>query len=169
MKNGNWALEFLPIFPDRYDFEVAKDKGKQFRIVAVLLKKATTIIVATDSDREGENIAWSIIHKVHAFSEEKIYKRLWVNSSEKDVIRSGFQNLQPGLNYYPFYQEAQTRQLLIGMNASPFIHAKFTAKGVRGTFSLGRVQTPTLYMIYQRQKTIENLKKEPFFEVEVSI
>ncbi len=62
----NWKLESLPIFPDRYDFEVAKDKGKQFKIVAELLKKANTIIVATDSDREGENIAWSIIHKAYA-------------------------------------------------------------------------------------------------------
>ena len=50
----NWKLESLPIFPDRYDFEVAKDKGKQFKIVAELLKKANTIIVATDSDREGD-------------------------------------------------------------------------------------------------------------------
>ena len=58
----------LPIFPDRYDFEVATDKKKQFKIVAELLKQANTIIVATDSDREGENIAWSIIHKANAFS-----------------------------------------------------------------------------------------------------
>ncbi|OJG17403.1 DNA topoisomerase III [Enterococcus canis] len=168
----NWALESLPIFPDRYDFEVAKDKGKQFKIVAELLKKATTIIVATDSDREGENIAWSIIHKANAFSKDKTYKRLWINSLKKDVIRSGFQHLQPGLNYYSFYQEAQTRQIadwLIGMNASPLYTLKLQQKGVQGTFSLGRVQTPTLYMIYQRQEAIENFKKEPFFEVEASI
>lgn len=82
----NWKLESLPIFPDRYDFEVAKDKGKQFKIVAELLKKANTIIVATDSDREGENIAWSIIHKANAFSKDKTFKRLWINSLEKDVI-----------------------------------------------------------------------------------
>ena len=79
----NWKLESLPIFPDRYDFEVAKDKGKQFKIVAELLKKANTIIVATDSDREGENIAWSIIHKANAFSKDKTFKRLWINSLEK--------------------------------------------------------------------------------------
>lgn len=168
----NWALESLPIFPDRYDFEVAKDKKKQFKIVAELLKKATTIIVATDSDREGENIAWSIIHKANAFSKDKTYKRLWINSLEKDVIRSGFQHLQPGLNYYSFYQEAQTRQIadwLIGMNASPLYTLNLQQKGVQGTFSLGRVQTPTLYMIYQRQKAIENFKKEPFFEIEAAI
>ena len=56
---------------------------KQFKIVAELLKKANTIIVATDSDREGENIAWSIIHKANAFSKDKIFKRLWINSLEK--------------------------------------------------------------------------------------
>ena len=116
--------------------------------------------------------AWSIIHKANAFSESKTFKRLWINSLEKDVIRSGFQNLQPGMNYYPFYQEAQTRQIadwLIGMNASPLYTLNLQQKGVQGTFSLGRVQTPTLYLIFQRQEAIENFKKEPFFEVEASI
>lgn len=161
----NWKLESLPIFPDRYDFEVAKDKGKQFKIVAELLKKANTIIVATDSDREGENIAWSIIHKANAFSKDKTFKRLWINSLEKDVIRSGFQNLQPGMNYYLFYQEAQTRQIadwLIGMNASPLYTLNLQQKGVQGTFSLGRVQTPTLYLIFQRQEASIKVKQGPF-------
>ena len=104
----------MPIFPDRYDFEVATDKKKQFKIVAELLKQANTIIVATDSDREGENIAWSIIHKANAFSKDKTYKRLWINSLEKDVIRSGFQNLQPGMNYYPFIKKRKHAKLPIG-------------------------------------------------------
>lgn len=88
------------------------------------------------------------------------------------MIRSGFQNLQPGMNYYPFYQEAQTRQIadwLIGMNASPLYTLNLQKKGVQGTFSLGRVQTPTLYLIYQRQEAIEHFKKKPFFEVEADI
>lgn len=151
---------------------MSKDKKKQFKIVAELLKKATTIIVATDSDREGENIAWSIIHQANAFSKEKTYKRLWINSLEKDVIYEGFKNLKEGSDYYPFYQEAQTRQIadwLIGMNASPLYTLNLQKKGVQGTFSLGRVQTPTLYMIYQRQEAIEQFKKEPFFEIEADI
>lgn len=88
------------------------------------------------------------------------------------MIRSGFQNLQPGMNYYPFYQEAQTRQIadwLIGMNASPLYTLNLQKKGVQGTFSLGRVQTPTLYLICQRQEAIEHFKKKPFFEVEADI
>ena len=167
-----WNLEVLPIFPNKYIFEVANDKQKQFKIVAKLLNEANTIIVATDSDRERENIACSIIHKAKAISKEKTYKRLWINSLEKDVIRNGFQNLQPGRNYYPFYQEAQTRQIadwLIGMNASPLYTLNLQKQGVKGTFSLGRVQTPTLYLIYQRQEAIERFKKEPYFEVEANI
>ena len=165
----NWALDALPIFPQQYDFQVATDKKKQFKIVSGLLKKADTIIIATDSDREGENIAWSIIHESGAFSNKKVYKRLWINSLEKDVIRSGFQNLKPGMDYYPFYQEAQTRQIadwLIGMNGSMLYTLNLRSKGANGTFSLGRVQTPTLYMIYQRQQMIEHFKKEPFYEIE---
>ena len=165
----NWALDALPIFPQQYDFQVAADKKKQFKIVSGLLKKADTIIIATDSDREGENIAWSIIHESGAFSTKKTYKRLWINSLEKDVIRSGFQNLKPGMDYYPFYQEAQTRQIadwLIGMNGSMLYTLNLRSKGANGTFSLGRVQTPTLYMIYQRQELIEHFKKEPFYEIE---
>ena len=165
----NWALDALHIFPQQYDFQVATDKKKQFKIVSGLLKKADTIIIATDSDREGENIAWSIIHESGAFSNKKVYKRLWINSLEKDVIRSGFQNLKPGMDYYPFYQEAQTRQIadwLIGMNGSMLYTLNLRSKGANGTFSLGRVQTPTLYMIYQRQQLIEHFKKEPFYEIE---
>lgn len=162
-------MDALPIFPQQYDFQVATDKKKQFKIVSGLLKKADTIIIATDSDREGENIAWSIIHESGAFSNKKVYKRLWINSLEKDVIRSGFQNLKPGMDYYPFYQEAQTRQIadwLIGMNGSMLYTLNLRSKGANGTFSLGRVQTPTLYMIYQRQQMIEHFKKEPFYEIE---
>ena len=108
----------------------------------------------------------------NAFSKDKSYKRLWINSLEKDVIRSGFQNVRPGMDYYSYYQEAQTRQVadwLIGMNASPLYTLNLQQKGVQGTFSLGRVQTPTLYMIYQRQEAIEKFIKEPFFEVEANI
>ena len=88
------------------------------------------------------------------------------------MIRSGFQNLKLGMDYYSFYQEAQTRQIadwLIGMNGSPLYTLNLQKKGVQGTFSVGRVQTPTLYMIYQRQEAIQQFKKEPFFEIEASI
>ncbi|MFD2389088.1 DNA topoisomerase 3 [Enterococcus gallinarum] len=167
-----WALETLPIFPERYQFSVPEDKQKQFTIVAGLLQKASTIIIATDSDREGENIAWSIIHHAKAYTPDKVYKRLWINSLEKEAIRDGFTHLREGKDYLPYYEEAQTRQIsdwLVGMNASPLYSLLLQEKGVSGTFSLGRVQTPTLYMIYQRQLQIDQFKKEPFFELEGTV
>ncbi|EKL7558405.1 DNA topoisomerase 3 [Enterococcus faecium] len=167
-----WSLETLPIFPEQYQFSVPEDKQKQFAIVAELLQKATTIIVATDSDREGENIAWSIIHHAKAYTPDKVYKRLWINSLEKEAIRDGFMHLREGKEYLPYYEEAQTRQIsdwLVGMNASPLYSLLLQEKGVNGTFSLGRVQTPTLYMIYQRQLQIDQFQKEPFFELEGNV
>lgn len=167
-----WSLETLPIFPEQYQFSVPEDKQKQFTIVAELLQKASTIIVATDSDREGENIAWSMIHHAKAYSPDKVYKRLWINSLEKEAIRDGFTHLREGEDYLSYYEEAQTRQIsdwLVGMNASPLYSLLLQEKGVGGTFSLGRVQTPTLYMIYQRQLQIDQFKKEPFFELEGNV
>lgn len=171
-KWSKWNLANLPIFPAKYDFVVPKDKKKQFKIVADLLKAATTIIVATDSDREGENIAWSIIIKANAYKKNKTYKRLWINSLEKESIRQGFGELREGLDYIPYYQEARARQIsdwLIGMNGSPLYSLALQKKGIQGVFSLGRVQTPTLYLIYKRQLEIENFKKTPYFEVESDI
>lgn len=167
-----WSLDALPIFPNQFMFNVPKDKQKQFNVVAKLLKQADTIVIATDSDREGENIGWSIIKKAGAFSKAKTYKRLWINSLEKDVIYQGFKQLKPAEDFYPFYIEAQTRQIsdwLLGMNGSVLYSLEMQKKGIRETFSLGRVQTPTLYMIYQRQMAIERFKKEPYFDVEAMI
>lgn len=170
-----WSLDSLPIFPSSYHFVVPQDKKQQFTIVERLLKKSNDIIIATDCDREGENIAWSIIHKANAYSKDKTYKRLWINSLEKEAIREGFQNLRNGEDYIPLYLEAKGRQIsdwLIGMNGSPLYSLNLSEKkGIRekGGFSLGRVQTPTLYMIYKRQIEIENFKKEPYFELESNV
>ncbi|HGK7029804.1 TPA: DNA topoisomerase III [Streptococcus agalactiae] len=168
---AKWDLTNLPIFPEQYQFVVAQDKKKQFNIVAGLLKKASTIVVATDSDREGENIAWSIINQAGAHTSDKTFKRLWINSLEKEAIREGFKNLKDGQDYYPYYKEAQTRQIadwLIGMNGSPLYSLYLQKRGIDESFSLGRVQTPTLYMIYKRQREIEQFVKEPYFELAAS-
>lgn len=163
-------MESLPIFPETYQFIVPEDKEKQFKIVERLLNKADRIVIATDSDREGSNIAWSIMRKANIDFESTVIERLWINSLEKDAIREGFQNLKDGIKEdYPLYIEAQTRQIadwLIGMNASPLYSLSLQKKGVKGAFSLGRVQTPTLYMIYRRTLDIANFKSESFYELE---
>ena len=85
-----WSLEHLPIFPTHYHYHVPKDKKKQFNVVKQQLQSADTIIIATDSDREGELIAWTIIQQAGADHGKK-FKRLWINSLEKEAIYQGFQ------------------------------------------------------------------------------
>lgn len=167
----NWKLEYLPMIPENYIFKVSKNTKKQFNVVKRLLTDARTIIIATDCDREGENIAWSIIKQCNA-DRGKTYKRLWINSLETDVIREGFSNLRNGLNYISYYEEAKTRQIsdwLVGMNTSRLYTILLQQKGIKDSFSIGRVQTPTLYMICKRQNEIESFKKSIYYEIEAEI
>jgi len=169
---AKWSLPNLPIFPDQFKYTVPPEKRSQFAIVKRQLQAADTIIIATDSDREGEAIAWSIIQQAKAFTKQKQYLRLWINSLEKEAIYQGFKQLKPAEQFYPKYKEAQARQhadWLIGMNGSPLYSLLLQQKGISGSFSLGRVQTPTLYMIYQLQEEIRKFKKEPYFEGEAQI
>lgn len=171
-KYKQWALSNLPIFPEKYKFTVPTDKKAQFKIVKDLLSKADTIIVATDSDREGENIAWSIMTQAKINLKSKEIKRLWINSLEKEAILKGFKELKNGWDYYPAYQEAQTRQIsdwLVGMNGSPLYTLLLKEAGLHGVYSIGRVQTPTLYMVYQRDLDIQNFNPEPYFELKAEI
>ena len=166
-----WNLSELPIIPDKYVFQVGKDKSKQFNIIKRLLKETNEIIVATDSDREGENIARSIIKQANC--EGKPTKRLWINSLEKDEIQKGFNNLKDGKEFYSSYIEAQTRQIsdwLVGINLSRVYTMNLKKKGINeGVFSVGRVQTPTLHMIYKRQYEVENFIIKPFYELYANI
>lgn len=163
-----WNLDTLPILPNEYMFQVSNDGGvrKQFSLVKKLLKQATEIIVATDPDREGENIARSIIEQAGASN--KPTRRLWVNSPEIQEIQRGFQNLKDGKDYEAFYREAQTRQIsdwLVGINGSRLYTLLLQKSGQQGVFSVGRVQSPALYQIYKRQNEIKNFKSKPFYEV----
>lgn len=162
-----WKLEDLPIIPQSFQFKISPDKIKQFNLVKNLLKQAKEIIIATDSDREGENIARSIIALSGVLN--KPIKRLWINSLENDEVLRGFNNLRDGNDYIPMYYEAQARQIgdwIVGLNASRLYTILLKQKGVNEVFSVGRVQSPTLYLIYQRQKEIENFKSEAFYELE---
>jgi DNA topoisomerase-3 len=166
---GGWneeTLKSLPIAPKEFKFVVSETKQKQFSIIESLLKQVQEVIIATDVDREGENIAWSILKQANA--EDKTVKRLWFNSLEKDVLIQSFKTLRDGREFYPSYKEAQTRQIsdwLIGMNLSKLYTIKLRENGFRETFSVGRVQTPTLFMIYEREKAIREFVPQPFYEI----
>ncbi|MGN7388832.1 DNA topoisomerase 3 [Sporosarcina sp. SAFN-015] len=162
-----WSLGSLPILPDRYEFQVAKGKFKQFQIVKKLIRGTDTVINACDVDREGSNIFYSIYYQTGA--RNQTIKRLWINSLEVDEVRKGFANLRDNRKDLQMYEEAKSRQIsdwLVGMNASRLYTLLLKAKGVQEVFPIGRVQSPTVYLIYQRQREIETFVSEPFFEVE---
>ncbi|PIC62784.1 DNA topoisomerase III [Sporosarcina sp. P13] len=162
-----WALASLPILPDRYEFRVAKGKSKQFAIVKKLIKEANIVINGCDIDREGSNIFYSIYNQTGA--KNKTIKRLWINSLEVDEIRKGFSNLRDNEKDLLMYEEAKSRQIsdwLVGMNGSRLYTLLLKAKGIDEVFPIGRVQSPTVYLIYQRQREIETFVSEPFFEAE---
>lgn len=164
---NRWTLGSLPILPERYEFQIAKGKYAQFQAVKKLMLSADVIINACDVDREGSNIFYSIFNQTGA--RNKIIKRLWINSLEIDEIRKGFMNLRDNQQDLLLYEEARARQIsdwLVGMNGSRLYTLLLKAKGYEQVFPIGRVQSPTVYLIYERQKEIETFVSEPFFEAE---
>ncbi|MCM3610113.1 DNA topoisomerase 3 [Planococcus sp. MERTA32b] len=166
-KWGKWSLAALPILPGDYQFQVARGKYQQFNIIKKLIQQTDTVINACDVDREGSNIFYSIYY--HTGAKGKTIKRLWINSLEADEVRKGFQELRDNKQDLLLYQEARARQIsdwLVGMNGSRLYSLLLQEKGIREVFAIGRVQTPTVYLIYQREKEIEAFVPEPFYEVE---
>lgn len=161
-----WSLKVLPMIPENYEFKVAKGKWDQFQAVKALFKEASMLINACDVDREGSNIFYSILKQTKVKS--KPIQRLWINSLEVEEIRKGFQALRDNQQDYQMYIEAQTRQIsdwLVGMNASRLYTMLLKEKGLNETISVGRVQSPTVYMIYERHVEIEQFQPENFYEL----
>ncbi|MYL21600.1 DNA topoisomerase III [Halobacillus litoralis] len=162
-----WKLDQLPIVPDRYLEKVSKGKWDQFQAVKKLFQSADVIINAADVDREGSNIFYSILRLTGV--KNKPVKRLWINSLERDEVRKGFQNLQANDKDLRMFEEAKARQIsdwLVGINASRLFTLLLQKKGFGSYLSIGRVQSPTVYLIYQRHKEIESFVSEPFYQIE---
>lgn len=161
-----WDIKNLPIFPDVFEYKVSQGKINQFNAVKKLINNADVVINACDVDREGSNIFYSTFNMTGA--KNKTIKRLWITSLEVDAIVKGFQSLQSNEKDLLMYKEAKTRQIsdwLVGMNASPLYSLLLQNKGLNASLSIGRVQSPLVYMIYQHQKEIENFVSKPFFEL----
>lgn len=166
-KWAKWSLHNLPILPTQYEFRVAKGKSKQFNIIKRLVNNTSTVINACDIDREGSNIFYSIYN--HTGAQNQTIQRLWINSLEVDEVRKGFANLHNNEKDLLLYEEAKSRQIsdwIVGMNCSRLYSLLLQARGISEVFSVGRVQSPTVFLIYQRQLEIDNFTPEPFFEAE---
>ncbi|AOZ94888.1 type IA DNA topoisomerase [Paenibacillus crassostreae] len=161
-----WRMDSLPIIPEKFEYKVSKDKAAQFKIVKDLLKEADQIIIGTDPAREGENIARLLI--MMAGCSHKPIKRLWTSSLTENAIIKGFAEVRDGSETINLFHEAQARQIsdwLIGLNASRLYTLHLQRKGFKEVFSVGRVQTPVLTLIYNRQCDINDYKPEPFCEL----
>lgn len=164
---NTWDLSNLPYLPKNYEFKVSEGKNAQFNSVKKICREAEFIINGCDVDREGSNIFYLILN--HAGITNKKIKRLWINSLESEEVREGFEQLQSNEKDVLMYEEARARMVsdyLIGMNLSPLYTLKLKKLGLDNmVFGIGRVQTPTLYMIYQRHMEIENFKSKPYYEI----
>ncbi|MGN7476372.1 DNA topoisomerase III [Solibacillus silvestris] len=163
-----WSLTSLPIMVDKYEDKVASKMYTQFNAVKKVFNdpQITMIYNGCDAEREGSNIFYSIYKMTKV---KKPVRRLWVNSLEVDEIRKGFNRMESNDRDLLMYQEAKTRQIsdwLVGMNCSRLYTLLLQKKGFKGSISIGRVQSPTVYLIYKRLQEIENFKPENFYEIE---
>lgn len=161
-KYKTWSLETLPMLPKKMDLVVIKQSSKQFGIVKKLLKRPDVddLVIATDAGREGELVARWILAKA-GFS--KPIKRLWISSQTDKSIKEGFNNLKLAKDYDNLYKSAQCRaeaDWLIGLNVTRALTCKHNAQ-----LSAGRVQTPTLAMIVERENEIRRFVPKDYWTI----
>jgi len=160
-----WNLEHLPILPENWYYKTSKNKAKQLEILRKLMNRADVdgIVCATDAGREGE----LIFRLVYDYCKcKKSIQRLWISSMEDSAIRDGFANLRSGAEYDNLYHSALCRakaDWLVGINATRLFSCLYGA-----TLNVGRVQTPTLALLVEREKSIREFVSEPFYIPEIS-
>ena len=161
---AKWRYSDLPIVPEEWLFEVPKDKQKQFKVLRDLMrdKRVTELVCATDAGREGELI-FRLVYKKAGCT--KPFKRLWISSLEDNAIREGFAHLRSSGEYDRLYEAALARSKadwIVGINGTRLFSTLYHKKLV-----VGRVQTPTLAMLVEREGKISTFHKEKYFNVHI--
>ena len=164
----SWSLTSLPMIPPRFGIRLKDDQGikKQFAIIERLMQAADSIINCGDAGQEGELIQRWVMQKAGA---KCPVKRLWISSMTDEAIREGFATLKDQQEYQPLYMAGLSRAVgdwLLGINCTRLYTIKFGQNNYgqqRQVLSIGRVQTPTLALIVNRQKEIDNFKPEPYW------
>lgn len=156
-----WTFESLPVNPEHWQYEIKEDTKEQYDVLYGLLhdSRVDEVVCATDAGREGELI-FRLVYEQAGCS--KPMKRLWISSMEESAIREGFENLKPGSDYEHLYHSALCRQeadWLVGINGTRLFTVLYGGKVLK----VGRVQTPTLAMLVERESKIMNFKKEQYF------
>ena len=159
---AKWNMKDLPILPRSFRFRIQEDKKEQFDVLHSLMRQGnvTEVINACDAGREGELIFRTVYYLAGC---SKPMKRLWISSMEDDAIREGFQNLQPGSDYDGLHKSALCRMRadwLVGINATRFFSLTYNR-----TLNIGRVMSPTLSLLVQREREISAFVPEPFYHL----
>ncbi|MDP4127014.1 MAG: DNA topoisomerase III [Bacillota bacterium] len=161
-KYKTWRLEDLPMLPEKMDLVVMKETSKQYAVVKNLMRspEIDDLIIATDAGREGELVARWIMKKA---GWRKPIKRLWISSLTERAIKEGFNNLKPGKDYEALYAAAECRaeaDWLVGLNVTRALTCKYNAQ-----LSAGRVQTPTLAMVVERENEIKQFIPKDYWSI----
>lgn len=164
----SWDLIFLPIIPQSFGIKLIPNPGveKQFKIIERLVADCEEVINCGDAGQEGELIQRWVLQKAKC---KKPVQRLWISSLTEEAIKEGFANLKPGSDYQNLYLAGNARAVgdwLLGINATRLFTRKFG--GGNGVLSIGRVQTPTLAMLVQRQKEIDAFISEEYWELKTT-
>lgn len=161
-KYQNWDASMLPIIPEKFKTIVIKETSKQYNLVKDFLKDKDVkeLVIATDAGREGELVARLIIKQARF---DKPMKRLWISSMTDAAIKDGFKNLVSASKYDSLYYSAMARaksDWIVGLNVTRALSCRFNAK-----LNAGRVQTPTIAMVVEREKEINSFKPVPYYNV----
>ncbi|MFD1061812.1 DNA topoisomerase 3 [Winogradskyella litorisediminis] len=164
----SWDLNNLPMLPEKFEIKVSNNDGikKQFKIVKSLFDKAEVVINCGDAGQEGELIQRWVLNEANYKGK---VQRLWISSLTTEAIKEGFQNLKPSEDYDNLYYAGFSRSIgdwLLGINATRLYTVKHG--GYKQVLSVGRVQTPTLAMLVNRFKEIENFKPQPYWELQTT-
>ena len=163
---AKWRYDDLPIVPDEWLYKVSDATRKQFAVLKKLMQRSDveSLVEATDAGREGELIFRLVYHQAGC---KKPFERLWISSMEDSAIRDGFEHLKNSSLYDSLYESALCRERadwLVGMNATRLFSTLYGP-----TLNVGRVMTPTLSMLVEREAEIRDFKPETFFNVEISV
>ena len=158
-----WSLSALPMIPPKFGIRLKEDQGvkKQFAVIESLFRQADSIVNCGDAGQEGELIQRWVMQKAQV---KCPVRRLWISSMTDEAIREGFANLKDQTEYQSLYLAGLSRAIgdwLLGINATRLYSIKYGQN--RQVLSIGRVQTPTLALIVNRQKEIDNFKPEPYW------
>ena len=168
-KFKSWSLDTLPISPESWKLKVKQTASKQVKVIDLLIKKAQVIYIATDYDREGEAIARSLMDRAQYSG---LVKRVCLTALDDNSIRKALKNIKDGKETLSLYYAAIARQRadwLIGMNASRLYTVLTRKAGFDQTLHIGRVITPTIFLVCQRDQDITNFKASPFWTLDISV